>query len=142
MGGQGTFGGLPCQYINASGAGSERYRLRPLFSVLQRKKAAARLSASWSRCVGTLEHELPEQQFNTWVKPLQAIESSAGLRLLAPNRFVVDWVRTHLLARIESLLLADGGLPVSIEIGSREPTGAAAAPFSAAAPVVATEFLG
>jgi chromosomal replication initiator protein len=88
------------------------------------------VSASWSRCVGALEHELPEQQFNTWVKPLQAIESSAGLRLLAPNRFVVDWVRTHLLSRIESLLLADGGLPVSIEIGSREPapSGAPAAP--------------
>ena len=79
------------------------------------------MSATWSRCVGALEHELPEQQFNTWVKPLQAIESNTGLRLLAPNRFVVDWVRTHLLSRIESLLLADGGLPVSIEIGSREP---------------------
>jgi chromosomal replication initiator protein len=78
------------------------------------------LSATWSRCVGTLEHELPEQQFNTWVKPLQAVETSTGLRLLAPNRFVVDWVRSHLLNRIESFLLADGGLPVSIEIGSRE----------------------
>jgi chromosomal replication initiator protein len=78
------------------------------------------LSATWSRCVGALEHELPEQQFNTWVKPLQAVETSAGLRLLAPNRFVVDWVRSNLLTRIESFLLADGGLPVSIEIGSRE----------------------
>jgi len=78
------------------------------------------LSATWSRCVGALEHELPEQQFNTWVKPLQAVETSTGLRLLAPNRFVVDWVRSNLLARIETFLLADGGLPVSIEIGSRE----------------------
>jgi len=78
------------------------------------------LSATWSRCVGALEHELPEQQFNTWVKPLQAVETGTGLRLLAPNRFVVDWVRSHLLTRIESFLLADGGLPVSIEIGSRE----------------------
>ena len=104
-------------------------------------KAAARLSATWSRCVGTLEHELPEQQFNTWVRPLQAIESNAGLRLLAPNRFVVDWVRSHLLSRIETLLLADGGLPVSIEIGSREPAGPAAAPF-AVAPTAAAEFLG
>jgi chromosomal replication initiator protein len=105
------------------------------------------LSATWSRCVGALEHELPEQQFNTWVKPLQAIESSAGLRLMAPNRFVVDWVRTHLLARIETLLLADGGLPVSIEVGSREaqPT-ASAAPtagsFGPAPVATATEFLG
>jgi len=93
------------------------------------------MSATWSRCVGALEHELPEQQFNTWVKPLQAVETSAGLRLLAPNRFVVDWVRNHLLARIESFLLADGGLPVSIEIGSREPrVTEAATPNSTPAP--------
>jgi chromosomal replication initiator protein len=102
------------------------------------------LSASWSRCVGALEHELPEQQFNTWVKPLQAIESGTGLRLLAPNRFVVDWVRTNLLGRIESLLLADGGLPVSIEIGSREPAAVAApAPSSSFPPSAGgAEFLG
>ena len=105
------------------------------------------MSATWSRCVGALEHELPEQQFNTWVKPLQAIESDAGLRLMAPNRFVVDWVRTHLLARIESLLLADGGMPVSIEIGSREPQAVsapapAAVAFGTAPAAPATEFLG
>ena len=34
----------------------------------------------------------PEQQFNTWVRPLQAIERDGALRLLAPNRFVVEWV--------------------------------------------------
>jgi chromosomal replication initiator protein len=91
------------------------------------------LSATWSRCIGALESELPEQQFNTWVKPLQAVESSAGLRLLAPNRFVVDWVRSHLLTRIENILLADGGLPVSIEIGSREPPAAGLPAESASA---------
>ncbi len=105
------------------------------------------MSATWSRCVGALEHELPEQQFNTWVKPLQAIESGTELRLLAPNRFVVDWVRTHLLERIESLLLADGGLPVSIEIGSREPAvsavPASAAPqFGISPPPTPAQFLG
>ncbi|HEV7432692.1 MAG TPA: chromosomal replication initiator protein DnaA, partial [Steroidobacteraceae bacterium] len=105
------------------------------------------MSATWSRCVGALEHELPEQQFNTWVKPLQAVESGTELRLLAPNRFVVDWVRTHLLERIESLLLADGGLPVSIEIGSREPAAspapAPAAPqFGPSPPAPSTQFLG
>ena len=79
------------------------------------------MSATWTRCVGALESELPEQQFNTWVRPLQAVEGAEGLRLLAPNRFVVDWVKANLLARIEQLLLADGGIPVIIEIGSREP---------------------
>ena len=81
------------------------------------------MSASlWTRCVGALEGELPEQQFNTWVRPLQAVESEAGLRLLAPNRFVVDWVRTNLLGRIETQLRADGGGSVTLEIGSRPPT--------------------
>ena len=93
------------------------------------------MSATWSRCVGALENELPQQQFNTWVKPLQAIEGSEGLRLLAPNRFVVDWVRSNLLARIENLLLADGGMPVSVEIGSRE-TAAGAAPALGVAPAM------
>jgi len=86
------------------------------------------LSATWSRCVGALESELPEQQFNTWVRPLQAVENSERLRLLAPNRFVVDWVRTNLLARIEAILRADGGLPVTIEIGSREVPASVGAP--------------
>jgi chromosomal replication initiator protein len=42
-----------------------------------------------------LEHELPEQQFNTWIRPLHAIESGESLRLLAPNQFVLDWVKKH-----------------------------------------------
>ena len=92
------------------------------------------MSATWSRCIGVLENELPEQQFNTWVRPLQALESAAGLRLLAPNRFVVDWVRNNLLERIEAVLRSDGGLPVSIEIGSREP---AAAPVLTSTPAIA-----
>ncbi len=98
------------------------------------------MSATWSRCVGALESELPEQQFNTWVRPLQAVESGDRLRLLAPNRFVVDWVRTNLLTRIEAILRADGGLPVTIEIGSREVPASAGAPpeASALAPAAAT----
>jgi chromosomal replication initiator protein len=64
---------------------------------------------------------MAEPQFNTWVRPLQAVENSDGLRLLAPNRFVVDWVRGNLLARIEAWLQAErpDGSRVSIEVGSR-----------------------
>jgi chromosomal replication initiator protein len=76
----------------------------------------------WNRCAGDLESELPEQLFNTWVRPLQAVESAHGLQLLAPNRFVVDWVRQHLLARIEEfvrLQLADPAASVSLVVGTR-----------------------
>src|SRR5690606_18336579 len=58
----------------------------------------------WARCVRALEDELPEQQFNTWVRPLQVVQGDGALKLLAPNRFVVDWVNAHLLGRIGDLI--------------------------------------
>ena len=69
-----------------------------------------------------LEDELPEQQFNTWVRPLQAVQGDGALKLLAPNRFVVDWVNTHILARIGDLLRdgSTGDAPIiTVEVGSR-----------------------
>ena len=70
----------------------------------------------WNRCLRQLEAEVPEQLFNVWVRPLQAIEDGGTLRLLAPNRFVVDWVRQNLLERIGELM---GGPAVQLEVGSR-----------------------
>jgi chromosomal replication initiator protein len=76
----------------------------------------------WTRCMGALEAELPEQQFNTWVRPLQAQEGVGALKLLAPNRFVVDWINANLLPRIGELLRDEstGDVPiVTVEVGSR-----------------------
>jgi chromosomal replication initiator protein len=78
----------------------------------------------WNRCMGALEAELPEQQFNTWVRPLQAMEGNGALKLLAPNRFAVDWINEHLLPRIGELLrsASSGDTPiVTVEVGSRSP---------------------
>jgi chromosomal replication initiator protein len=72
--------------------------------------------------MGALEAELPEQQFNTWVRPLQAMEGNGALKLLAPNRFVVDWINANLLPRIGELLRNEstGDAPiVTVEVGSR-----------------------
>ena len=84
-----------------------------------------RVEASlWARCVCALEAELPEQQFNTWVRPLQALEGAGALKLLAPNRFVVEWINERLLPRIGELLRdkSTGDVPiVTVEIGSRSP---------------------
>ena len=69
-----------------------------------------------------LEAELPEQQFNTWVRPLQALEGAGALKLLAPNRFVVEWINEKLLPRIGELLRdkVTGDVPiVTVEVGSR-----------------------
>ncbi|MBV6417915.1 MAG: Chromosomal replication initiator protein DnaA [Steroidobacteraceae bacterium] len=84
-----------------------------------------------------LEDELPEQQFNTWVRPLQAVQGDGALKLLAPNRFVVDWVNSHILARIGDLLRdgSTGDAPiVTVEVGSRR---ASAAQETVAATAVA-----
>jgi chromosomal replication initiator protein len=76
----------------------------------------------WHQCLRRLEAELPEQAFNTWIRPLQAVEDGARLRLLAPNRYVVDWVNQNCAARIGELLdeLVPAPAPqVVVEIGSR-----------------------
>ena len=63
--------------------------------------------ASWEKCLGYLQEELPTQQFNTWIRPLQLdvrqgdeLQSLTDIRLLAPNRFVRDWVSDKFLERI------------------------------------------
>ena len=85
----------------------------------------------WIRCVRALEAELPEQQFNTWVRPLQVLEGAGALKLLAPNRFVVDWVNANLLPRIGELLRRQntGDAPIiTVEVGSRTPPPASVSP--------------
>ncbi len=75
----------------------------------------------WNRCVRDLQAELPEQQFNTWIRPLQAVEDGRVLRLLAPNRFVVDWLEQHYIERILELVDGAGGASqVVVEVGSRQ----------------------
>src|SRR5262245_7633446 len=60
----------------------------------------------WASCLSRLEKELPAQQFNTWIRPLKLDASAAPsgeLRLLAPNRFVLQWVKERFTPRIEAL---------------------------------------
>lgn len=76
----------------------------------------------WKRCISCLEEELPPQQFNTWIRPLQAIQEQSHIRLLAPNKFVLDWVNSHYLSQINAYLTDIGGAEASsavLEIGSR-----------------------
>ena len=75
----------------------------------------------WNRCIRDLQAELPEQQFNTWIRPLQAIEDDGQLTLLAPNRFVVDWLQEHYIERILEIVDGSGqSTEVVVEIGSRD----------------------
>ena len=91
----------------------------------------------WHHCLRQLENEVPEQQFNTWVRPLQAVERDGSLLLLAPNRFVVSWIEQNLYARIEQLVATAGDgrqLHVALEVGSRREDPPAAAPAPPVAP--------
>lgn len=76
----------------------------------------------WQKCLQCLQEEFPAQQFNTWLRPLQAEIDGSSLILLAPNRFVVDWVQKNFYERIKELVLQlePGTITmVSIEIGSK-----------------------
>ncbi|MEW6332318.1 MAG: chromosomal replication initiator protein DnaA, partial [Pseudomonadota bacterium] len=91
-------------------------------------------SPVWKKCLERLEEELSAQQFNTWLRPLHAVQDSQMLRLLAPNRFVVDWVRERFLERIAELSseYSGGALSVQVEVGSQSRPVAGAAKSAAA----------
>lgn len=75
----------------------------------------------WQHCLDRLGSEISNQQFNTWIRPLHCVQDQQRLRLMAPNAFVLDWVKKHYLERL-NLYITDLGLddPVafSLEIGS------------------------
>ena len=76
----------------------------------------------WSNCLHRLEQELSDQQLNTWIRPLQVIEDNNQIKLLAPNRFVQDWVKQNFHEKIQSILLdldAEQSIQLNIEIGSQ-----------------------
>jgi chromosomal replication initiator protein len=76
----------------------------------------------WNRCLRVLESELPEQHFNTWVRPLQAIQRDGELRLLAPNRYVIEWLSQNSLPRIKELIRAFAEEPIPelvLDVGTR-----------------------
>ncbi len=76
----------------------------------------------WLKCLISLQEEYPAQQINTWLRPLQAEVNANHLVLLAPNRFVVDWVKKNFYDRIKELVMHytnNAITNISIEIGSK-----------------------
>lgn len=70
----------------------------------------------WSTCLKRFQLELSSQQFNTWIKPLRCEVRPDGLRLLAPNRFVMQWVKERFLTRIEQLAAEQLAHHVTVEL--------------------------
>lgn len=77
------------------------------------------MSSFWTSCLTQFEQELPAQQFNTWIRPLRLEgedDLANGLRLLAPNGFILKWVKERHLGRIEDLATSFFSVPVSISL--------------------------
>jgi chromosomal replication initiator protein len=81
------------------------------------------LLSVWRQCADRLQNELSAQEFNTWIRPLQVEAREDVLVLLAPNQFVLGWVKDKYMANIRQLLalvLTNGKLPtLLLEVGAK-----------------------
>jgi chromosomal replication initiator protein len=70
----------------------------------------------WQTCAQRLQQELTPQQYSAWIKPLAPLDYEEGrLRIAAPNRFKLDWVKTQFAARITSLAAEFWQSPVDVQ---------------------------
>ena len=85
----------------------------------------------WQACIDQLAQELPEQQFNTWIKPLtaQVADDFSRLTIFVANRFKLDWIRAQYAGKISGMLEKIYGQPVHLEL-ALAPRETAARPLS------------
>ena len=78
-------------------------------------------SKVWDDCLSILKSDLTDSQFNTWIKPLSVIEDeeAQSLTLLAPNKFVVNWIQKNYLEKIQRVASKklDGKATIALSIG-------------------------
>jgi len=89
----------------------------------------------WQACSAQLEQELTAQQFSAWIKPLAPLDYDDGkLRIAAPNRFKLDWVKTQFAARISVLAAQYWDAPIEVQfvldprLNARKPAASSPAP--------------
>ena len=72
----------------------------------------------WQACIEQLAQEMPEQQFNTWIKPLTAVvlDDLSKVTVFVGNRFKLDWIRAQYSARIAGMLEKIYGQSISLEL--------------------------
>ncbi len=74
------------------------------------------MSDLWRRCLERLEGDFSVEDMHTYLKPLQATQDADGLRLLAPNQYTLDFVRSEFLARIGKVLEHLHGAPLKLRL--------------------------
>jgi chromosomal replication initiator protein len=77
--------------------------------------SSAAYPIAWNACLQAFERELTPQQFVTWIQPLACRDEGGALKLTAPNRFVLQWVKERFGPRIVTLATAAAGSPVNVE---------------------------
>ncbi len=92
--------------------------------------------AAWTACLSVFERELTPQQFATWIRPLAVEPGEGSLRLRAPNRFVLQWVKDRFGSRIAAVAREAAGVPLAIEYSVADP--ASAPPVSAIDAIIET----
>jgi len=80
------------------------------------------MNSFWRFCLAHFEKELPSQQYKTWIKPLRVTVNGNHLTLIAPNRFVQQWIRDKFLVRIEQLAREQlqQGVEIQLTLADRE----------------------
>jgi len=88
--------------------------------------ASGQTADLWQLCIDHLAQELPEQQFNTWIRPLAVVVAPdlSKATVQVGNRFKLDWVRAQYAARIAQLLEQVSGqrIPIELTLAPREPS--------------------
>jgi chromosomal replication initiator protein len=92
----------------------------------------------WPHCLEAFKRELTPQQFNTWIRPLRLEHSGEGLVLIAPNRFVLQWVKERFAGRIEELAAVALGRPLQMAMVVAEGAERPVAERERAAPALPT----
>src|SRR5437764_11560628 len=75
---------------------------------------------AWAACLAAFQQELTPQQFATWIRPLACADDAGRLRLIAPNRFVLQWVKERFGSRIETLICEAAGAAVRVDFALAE----------------------
>ena len=58
----------------------------------------------WEICLQNIGLSIDQDQYNTWVRPLQAVEEGGVLKILAPNPYALDWAKQNISDHIEEAL--------------------------------------
>ncbi len=72
------------------------------------------MDSFWDLCQERFRANLTQQQFSTWIKPLVFEDAGGEVRILAPNHFVMDWVREKFAEHIDGWAQEFYARPVSV----------------------------